>query len=64
MGRWLLWCRLGRGEDATDGLETVFIADTGVLENETGATTLLAGLEEVDVFLEVVVSSRLPLRRV
>lgn len=42
----------------------MFVADTGILENETSATTLLAGLEEVDVFLEVVVSSRLPLRRV
>jgi len=42
----------------------VFIADTSVLEDETSATTLLARLEEVDVFLEVVVASRLPLRRV
>jgi hypothetical protein len=42
----------------------VFIAKTFILEDETSATTFLAGLEEVDVFLEVVVSSRLPLRRV
>jgi hypothetical protein len=42
----------------------VFIAQAFILEDEAGATTFLAGLEEVDVFLEVVVSSRLPLRRV
>jgi hypothetical protein len=42
----------------------VFIAKTFILEDEAGATAFLAGLEEVDVFLEVVVSSRLPLRRV
>jgi hypothetical protein len=41
----------------------VLIAETFILENQTSATTFLAGLEEVDVFLEVVVSSRLPLRR-
>jgi hypothetical protein len=41
----------------------MLIAKTFILEDQTSATTFLAGLEEVDVFLEVVVSSRLPLRR-
>ena len=42
----------------------MLIAYSAVLENETGATALLAGLEEVDVFLEVVVSSRSALGRI
>jgi hypothetical protein len=42
----------------------MLIADTGILQDQASATTLLAGLEEVDVFLEVVVASRLPLWRV
>jgi hypothetical protein len=41
----------------------VLIAKTFILEDQTSATTFFAGLEEVDVFLEVVVSPRLPLRR-